>query len=156
MVTPTRARRLFQSMRNRSNKRLRKNRRAARQRGLPSLLHWPDPQQAAGAAGPLDELRAAGNTTRAAPVHKESGFSVAIRSLQSLADLVAASRPSARSVLLRQRSGRPALECIWIQSYAFVSANLHEQPLRTLRRGAKANHLLSRRGNSGNDCSGRV
>ena len=31
---------------------LRKSRRAVRQRGLPTLLHWPDPQQAVGAAAP--------------------------------------------------------------------------------------------------------
>jgi hypothetical protein len=35
------------------SKRLRKSRRAVRQRGLPTLLHWPDPQRAAGAAPPL-------------------------------------------------------------------------------------------------------
>jgi hypothetical protein len=34
-------------------KRRRKSRRAVRQRGLPTLLHWPDLQRAAGAAAPL-------------------------------------------------------------------------------------------------------
>src|SRR5271169_467389 len=32
------------------------------------------------------------------------------------------------------------LRCIWIQSYAFGSANLHDQSLRVLRRGARVNH----------------
>jgi len=32
------------------------------------------------------------------------------------------------------------LRCIWIQSYAFGSANLHDQSLRVLRRGERANH----------------
>jgi hypothetical protein len=34
------------------NQRLRKSRPAVRQRGLPIILHWPDPQRAAGAAAP--------------------------------------------------------------------------------------------------------
>jgi hypothetical protein len=34
-------------------KRLWKSRRAVRQRGLPTLLHWPHLQRAAGAAAPL-------------------------------------------------------------------------------------------------------
>jgi hypothetical protein len=32
------------------------------------------------------------------------------------------------------------LDAFWIQSYAFGSANLHDQSLRVLRRGARANH----------------
>ena len=59
-----RARRLFQSMRNRWNKRLRKGRRAGRQRGLPTLLHWPDPQRAAGAAAPLRRVSSRWSATQ--------------------------------------------------------------------------------------------
>ena len=52
-VTRTRAWRLLQSSATARNQRLRKSRRAERQRGLPTLLHWPDPQRAVGTAAPL-------------------------------------------------------------------------------------------------------
>ena len=46
------------------NKRLRKSRRAGRQRGLPTLLHWPDPQRAVGAAAPLRRVSSRWSATR--------------------------------------------------------------------------------------------
>ena len=45
-------------------KRLRKSRRAVRQRGLPTLLHWPDPQRAAGAAAPLRRVSSRWSATQ--------------------------------------------------------------------------------------------
>jgi diguanylate cyclase (GGDEF)-like protein len=49
-----------------------------------------------------------------------------------LAEACASARRSVRA--------ESPLRYIWIQSYAFGSANLHDQSLRVLRRGARANH----------------
>jgi hypothetical protein len=75
-------------------KRLRKSRRAVRQRGLPTLLHWPDLQRAAGAAAPLRRVtsRRARNKESHARTVPESGLP--IRSVRSSRDVVAGSRPS--------------------------------------------------------------
>jgi hypothetical protein len=52
-VTRTRTRRLVQSMRNRLEPTASEEP-PSRQRGLPAIPHWPDPQRAAGAATPRD------------------------------------------------------------------------------------------------------
>jgi hypothetical protein len=54
--------------------------------------------------------------------------------------LVAARLPEACASARRSVRAESPLRCIWIQSYAFGSANLHDQSLRVLRRGARANH----------------
>jgi hypothetical protein len=53
---------------------------------------------------------------------------------------VAARLPEACAFACRSVRAESPLRCIWIQSYAFGSANLHDQSLRVLRRGARANH----------------